>query len=148
MKTPIIKDRRIINLLNRLLGMEMSAASQFRLHARLARRRGDPGVADRLEEMAGEEDRHAAVLIDLIDASGMRPITRPGAVRWPESPFKILELNRRNEIVSVRSYERLAGKYKDHKEFAALMKRTARAERRHIRMLDRLIERPLKREPA
>lgn len=141
---PAIKDRRVISLLNKVLGMEISAAAQFRLHARLVRRRGDPAIAARLEDMAREEDRHAETLIDLIAASGYTPRTNPTPVYWPRNPLKILVQNRKNEILSIRAYEKLAGMFRSRKDLRALMLKTAGAERKHIRTLDRLIKRPVK----
>ena len=144
---PAITDRRIVALLNKVLGLEISAAAQFRLHARLVRRKGDSAVAERLEELAKEEDRHASVLIDLIAASGITPKTTPSPISWPSSPLKILVQNRKNEVLSVKVYEKLAARFDDDKELRRLMLNTAGAERKHIRVLDGLIKRPVKETP-
>jgi bacterioferritin (cytochrome b1) len=143
MAVPVIKDREIIRIINKLLGLELAAAAQFRLHARVVSRRGDKAVSERLLEMASEEDRHATILIDVIDASDMRPTTRPGPVYWPSSPLKILVLNRKNELVSIRAYEKLVDHHKDDKVLRGLWRSIIREEKRHIRTLDKLIKRPI-----
>ena len=114
---------KLINLLNKALADEWLAYYQYWIGAKVTQGPMRGAVVAELEEHAGDELRHAGMLVDRIMQLGGTPILKPAD--WgkltncgydaPEDPFVkvIVEQNIKGEQCAIDVYHRLLEVIKD-----------------------------------
>lgn len=138
----------IVNLLNQALELEHAARIQYLAHSELVDGLGAEPIIERLEEIAGDEEKHQGMLRNLIgDYLGGEPTMKLAETHRAKSIEEILEANLKDEKNAVNVYSDMMEKIKEKKaelpyEFLKLeheLRHITMDEEEHISELKRLL---------
>lgn len=107
----------IINMLNRALEMEHAAQVQYLSHAELLSGPYSEQIIERLQEIAGDEIKHAATFRKLIgDYLGGVPSMKIDEVHQAKDLKEIIKVNIEGEIEAIEYYKKILEKVNASKD--------------------------------
>jgi len=100
-------DKKLLELLNKALSMEYQAIIQYRTHAELITGEDYEPIKARLEEIAGDEEKHAQRLRERISMLGGVPETVPQKVGIADEIQPVLKMNLQAERDAIAIYRQI-----------------------------------------
>lgn len=123
----------LVELLNQALKLEHAARIQYLAHAELIKGLEAEKIIERLEEIAGDEDKHEKKLRQLIGNYLQGTPTMDIAATHPAKDTKeILEINLKNEKEAIDKYKQIYRRIVDNKEKLPYEFEKLEHELRHI----------------
>lgn len=123
----------LITMLNRALELEYAAIVQYRAHAELIKGRCAEKIIERLQEIASDEEKHAAKFRTLIAVYlGGEPVMTLAETHKVKGLDKILKINLQGEKEAVDFYKEIYRKVLDNKEKLPYNFVTLEHEIRHV----------------
>lgn len=113
-----VTQKKLIELLNKDLELEYSAAIQYINHAAVMTGAAYGDIIKELKIHANEEIQHAMILADQIDYLGGSPSVKVGPIHTSETNDKMLEQDLDGEEDAIRRYKVRVEQAEQLKEFA------------------------------
>lgn len=113
-----ITTQKLIDLLNRDLKLEYSAAIQYINHSAVMTGAAYGDIIKELKIHANEEIQHAMILADQIDYLGGSPTVEVGDIRVSENNDEMLEQDLDGELDAIKRYKMRVEQAEELKEFA------------------------------
>ena len=113
-----INIKKLVELLNRDLMLEYSAAIQYIQHAAVLTGAEFGDIIKEIKIHANEEIQHAIILADQIDFLDGVPTVNVGEIKISSDNVKMLEQDLEGEEDAIRRYKIRIEQAEQHKEFA------------------------------
>lgn len=125
----------LVKLMNRALALEYAAVIQYRTHAEAISGLNAEKIIERLQEIAGDEEKHAEKFRTLIASYlGGKPAMTLAEVYEATDLSKILSINLKGELEAIDFYKEIYRKIIDHKNDLPYIFEILEHEVRHIIM--------------
>lgn len=108
--------QELINMLNRALELEHSARIQYLSHAKLVVGRDSDPIVARLEEIAGDEQKHEEKFRDCLEILNATPSMKLEKVFEAKTTDEILKVNLKGEKEAVDFYRKIIEELKKSKD--------------------------------
>lgn len=135
----LMADKKLLELLNRALGMEYQAIIQYRTHAELIDGQDYEPIVARLKEIAGDEEKHAEMLRERIAMLGGIPETVPAKVTIAEGIAPVLKVNLQAEKDAYSIYTEILPLCKGNEILHHAIRHIMRDEQEHNEELSQLL---------
>jgi len=114
----VVKQEKLIGLLNKDLELEYSAAIQYINHAAVMTGAAYGDIIKELKIHANEEIQHAVILADQIDYLGGSPSVKVGKIHTSKGNDEMLKQDLNGEEDAIRRYKVRVEQAEQLKEFA------------------------------
>lgn len=132
-------DKKLIDLMNKALSMEYQAIIQYKTHAELICGQDFEPIAERLNEIAGDEEKHAATLRTRITKLGGIPITIPAKVTVSDQIPAVLKINLGAEREATAIYRKILPLCRGNEILEHAIRHILMEEEEHTEELSELI---------
>ena len=132
-------DKKLLELLNKALSMEYQAIIQYRTHAEMIAGQDYEPIVARLNEIASDEEKHAAKLRERIAMLGGTPETVPAKVTLADEIPAVLKINLGAEREATAIYRQILPLCKGNEILEHAIRHILMEEQEHTEEISQLL---------